>query len=299
MRISRICLGAAQLGMDYGINNITGKPSQEESRSIVRTAVENGVTAFDTAPAYGESEKVLGECLREFAADCVVISKLPGIDWKLGPAGVSADIRRTIETTISNLKIDQLPVCLFHRFEDMYVRERAALGELASLRDTGLIEKIGASVYTPEEAESCLRLAACEVIQVPFNLADKRLLEVDFFRKAKARGKVVFVRSVYLQGLFFKRELPAGLTDFGSFRERLAALAAAEGLSLAEMALRYVLSIEGIDSVIIGVETAAQLKKNLEMSGRGALLGPLVDKIKELGTGPERAIDPRLWPQDR
>jgi aryl-alcohol dehydrogenase-like predicted oxidoreductase len=299
MRISRICLGAAQLGMDYGINNVTGKPSLEESRSIVRMAVENDIAAFDTAPAYGESEKVLGECLREFAGEFVVVSKLSGFNWRLDPAAVSAEIRKTLEATLSNLKREKLSVCLFHRFEDMYVRERAALGELAALKDAGLVEKIGASVYTPEEAESCLRLAACEVIQIPFNLADKRLLEVDFFRKAKARGKVVFVRSVYLQGLFFKRELPAGLTDFGPFREGLAALAAAEGLSLAEMALRYALSIEGIDSVIIGVETAAQLKENLEMTGRGALPGPLVDRIKELGTGPERAIDPRLWPQDR
>jgi aryl-alcohol dehydrogenase-like predicted oxidoreductase len=299
MIISRICLGAAQLGMNYGINNVAGQPSLEESRAIVRAAVAGGITTFDTAPAYGESERVLGECLGEFAGKCAVVSKLPGIDWRRGTADVSAEIRRTVETTISNLKVGPLAACLFHRFEDMYVRQRFALGELAALREAGLVVRIGASVYTPEEAEACLRLAACEVIQAPFNLADKRLLGVDFFRKAKAKGKVVFVRSVYLQGIFFKPDLPAELRFFASFRQGLEALAAAEGLSLAEMALRYALSFEGIDSVIVGVETAAQLAINLEIAGRGGLPRPLLEKIRQLGNAPERAVDPRQWPKER
>jgi aryl-alcohol dehydrogenase-like predicted oxidoreductase len=298
MIISRICLGAAQLGMDYGINNVAGRPSLEESRTIVREAVGHGITTFDTAPGYGESERVLGECLGEFAAKCAVVSKLPGIDWRAGPAGVSAEIRRTVETTIANLRVGRLAACLFHRFDDMYMRQRFALGELTALREAGLVEKIGASVYTTEDAEACLRLPACEVIQVPFNLADKRLLEIGFFRTAKVRGKIVFVRSVYLQGLFFKPDLPAGLRAFAPFRQGLEALAAAEGLSLAEMALRYALSFEGIDSVIVGVETVAQLAENLGIAGRGGLPGPLLEKIGQLGSAPDTAVDPRLWPKE-
>lgn len=297
--ISRLCLGTVQLGMAYGINNVTGRPDLEESRSIVRTALENGITAFDTAPAYGESEKVLGECLGASAGDCVIISKIPGIDWRPGPAAVAAEIRGTIAASLANLTIDRLSICLFHRFEDMSFREGLALRELAVLKDEGLVGKIGASIYSPEEAEACLGLPACEVIQVPFNLADARLLETAFFRRAKAAGRLILVRSVYLQGLFFKRELPAALADFAPFRQALETLAAAEGLSLGEMALRYALSFEGIDSVIIGVETAAQLANNLEIAGRGALPGPLVESVRALGSAPKRALDPRLWPQER
>jgi len=299
MTDSRICLGTAQLGMDYGINNVTGVPSASESRAIIRLALASGITAFDTAPSYGESERILGECLGASAKEISIVSKLPGIDWALGPAGVSAEIRRTIETTLANLKIDKLAFCLFHRFDDMFVRQKAALGDLTALRAAGLVDKIGASVYTPEEAEACLRLPDCEVIQVPFNLADKRLLGIDFFRRAKAGGKVVFVRSVYLQGLFFKRELRAGLKFFAHFRDTLESLAVAAGLGLAEMALRYVLSFEGIDSVIVGVETAAQLAGDLKMAARGELPAALFAQIEELGTAPDRAIDPRLWPQER
>ncbi len=295
MKISRLCLGTVQLGMDYGINNSTGQPGLEESRSIVRTAVESGITTFDTAPAYGDSEQVLGRCLRELPGEYVVVSKIPALDWRSGPPAVTAGIRQGIQATILNLGTPRLGVCLFHRFDDMYMQGRAALGALVEFKDEGLIEKIGCSVYTPDEAASCLRLPACEVVQVPFNLADKRLLDGDFFRKAKAAGKLVFVRSVYLQGLFFKRELPAGLADFGPFRERLEAVAGAAGLGLGEMALRYALSVDGIDSVIIGVETAAQLETNLGLAARGALPERLLTEINGLGTAAESIIDPRRW----
>ena len=224
MMISRICLGAAQLGMDYGVNNLTGKPSLEESRSIVRAAVAKGITTFDTAPAYGDSEQVLGRCFGEFPGEYVVVSKIPALDWRAGPAAVGLEVRKGIQATLRNLGTPKLGVCLFHRFDDMYMGGRAALSVLGSLKEEGLVEKIGCSVYTPDEAESCLRLPACEVIQVPFNLADKRLLAFDFFKKARSAARLVFVRSVYLQGLFFKRELPAGLGDFEPFRRRLESL---------------------------------------------------------------------------
>ena len=297
MKISRICLGTAQLGMDYGINNLTGKPSLEESRSIVRKAIERGITAFDTAPAYGDSEQVLGRCLGEWPGEYVVVSKVSAINWQSGAATAPQEVRKGIQSTLLNLGAPRLGICLFHRFEDMYMQGRAGLNALSSVKEEGLVEKIGCSVYTPDEAESCLRLPACEVIQVPFNLADKRLLEIGFFRKAKASGKLVFVRSVYLQGLFFKPELPAGLADFEPFRAKLEALAAAEGLSLTELALRYALSVEGIDSVIIGVETAAQLGKNLDLVEKGMLPERLVEEINGLGTAAEYAIDPRQWPR--
>jgi aryl-alcohol dehydrogenase-like predicted oxidoreductase len=297
MRLSRVCLGAAQLGMDYGINNLTGKPSLDESRSIVRAAVAKGITTFDTAPAYGDSEQVLGRCLGEFPGEYVVVSKIPALDWRAGPAAVGLEVRKGVQATLRNLGTPRLGICLFHRFDDMYMQGRTALSVLGALKEEGLVEKIGCSVYTPDEAESCLRLPACEVIQVPFNVADKRLLALKFFKKARSAGRLVFVRSVYLQGLFFKRDLPAGLEDFEPFRAQLETVASTSSLSLAEMALRYVLSIEGIDSVIIGVETAAQLERNLNMVEQGELPEQLVTEINGLGTASERVIDPRQWPR--
>ena len=65
MEFSKITLGTVQFGLDYGIANTDGKPSYEKARDIVATACENGITSFDTAAAYGDSEKVLGQIFKE------------------------------------------------------------------------------------------------------------------------------------------------------------------------------------------------------------------------------------------
>lgn len=297
MELSKICLGTAQLGMSYGISNVAGKPTFEQCRTIVRFAMENGITAFDTAPAYGDSEKVLGRCLSELGQEAVLISKLPRLDWRPGPGEIASQIQESLKASMANLLIARLPICLFHQFKDMYAQERLGLQTLLSLKESGWVERIGASIYSPEEAEACLRNPSCEVIQVPFSAADKRLLEMDFFRRAKAKKKTILVRSVFLQGLFFKRDLPAELQDFEPFRQRIESMAESEGMDAAEFVFRYALSFEEIDSLIIGVDSIDQLRRNIEIVRKGGLPAPLVKAVTELGTAPEYIVDPRQWPK--
>jgi aryl-alcohol dehydrogenase-like predicted oxidoreductase len=297
MKLSKLCLGTAQLGMNYGINNVSGQPSLNQCRAIIRFAMENGITAFDTAPAYGDSEKILGRCLSELGKEAVLISKLPRLDWRPGSEEITSQIRDTLKASLSNLLIARLPICLFHELRDMSAQERLGLQALLSLKEATWVEKIGASIYSPEEAQVCLRNPDCEVIQVPFNAADKRLLEIDFVRRAKAKRKTILVRSIFLQGLFFKRDLPAELQDFEAFRQRIEAMAENEGMSVMELVFRYALSFEDIDSVIIGVDTIGQLRQNIEIARKGGLPPPLVEAITGLGTAPEYIIDPRQWPK--
>jgi aryl-alcohol dehydrogenase-like predicted oxidoreductase len=283
--------------MAYGISNVAGKPTLDQSRAILKTALDNGITTFDTAPAYGDSERVLGRCLSEFGQETVLISKLPRLDWRLGPEEMTSQIRGILQASLANLLAARLPICLFHNLNDMYARERHAVQELLSFKNMGLVEKIGASIYTPEDAEICLRNPACEVIQVPFNAADKRLLDIDFFRRAKEKNKLTLVRSVFLQGLFFKGDLSAELQDFEPFRQRVEAIAESQSMSILELLLRYALSFEEIDSVIIGVDTIDQLLQNIEIIRQGSLPPDVVEKINGLGTAPEYIIDPRQWPK--
>ena len=64
MNISKITLGTAQLGFDYGISNKKGKPTDDQSYRILQTALDNGITSFDTAPVYGNSENLIGNFLK-------------------------------------------------------------------------------------------------------------------------------------------------------------------------------------------------------------------------------------------
>ena len=283
------------MGMAYGINNRSGKPSFKESRVIVETALASGINAFDTAPAYGDSESILGECLGESRGRAVVVSKIAAVDWNLDPDSIVGKIRENLDTSLVRLRIPAIPVYLFHRFSDAERQNRLVLEEIRSLKKEGVIGKIGVSTYTPEEAEAALAIPGLEAIQVPFHLLDKRLLANGFLGRARKRRFFVFSRSVFLQGLFFRESIPPDLKSFEPLQRKLAEICRMTGIGMAELALRFALSVDAIDSVLVGVETTEQLGENVRIWRKGKLPDAIFRQITELGHAPDPVNNPILW----
>ena len=104
-RVSRFVLGTAQLGMDYGIANVCGQPSEKLACEIVKTALGHGVNCFDTAQAYGNSEVVLGRALKYWGTepDIKIVSKFSP---ELQPTD-GASVEQSVETSCQNLGVDQ------------------------------------------------------------------------------------------------------------------------------------------------------------------------------------------------
>ena len=86
MKISKLILGTAQLGLKYGIANINGKPDFKKSLNLLEFAWTNGINTFDTAPTYGNSEKILGKFIstknKNEKKIFVIITKLQSIRLK-------------------------------------------------------------------------------------------------------------------------------------------------------------------------------------------------------------------------
>lgn len=300
MIISKLCLGTAQLGMSYGINNRIGKPTFPESQAIVKTALASGITCFDTAPEYGDSEKILGQCLENVDKQGLVfISKLPPTNWDLSASEVITNVSTTITKTCHDLGIPKISFYLFHRFQDIQKENGLLLRELKKNQGNGSIGSIGVSIYTPQEAEITLSIQELEVIQFPFNLLDKRLLFNGFLKRAKKKKKILLARSVFLQGLFFKKDLPTHLSHFKPYQQAIAHIALEANLSIEELALRYVLNIEEIDSVLIGIETVQQLQANINILNKGKLPQTVIDAIHAIESPPETIINPSLWGKSR
>ena len=296
MELSKLGLGTAQIGMNYGINNLNGKPSIEESKRIIITAINNGLTTFDTSPKYGDSEKLIGKILANKNKENIkFISKVPPTNWKISRVEIIKNLRSQLDKTLNNLKIKKLPIYLFHRFADIKKKKRILLNELIKLKEEGKIEKIGVSIYTHQEAEQTLDISEIEVVQFPFNLIDKRFIENGFIKKAKKHRIELLARSVFLQGLFFKKGILINLEGFRPYREKLAKLCEEENRTIGEIALMYVSSIMVIDNVLIGVETEKQLLDNIKRVNGGYLSKGLIKEINQMGTAPINIIDPRTW----
>ncbi len=110
----RLALGTVQLGLPYGIANLKGQPSSEESREIIKISLENGLRIFDTAQSYGESETVLGVCFKSLGVtnEVKVITKLhPDLDYMDW-----LKLKDCVLNSLKRLNVPSLYGLLLHRF---------------------------------------------------------------------------------------------------------------------------------------------------------------------------------------
>ncbi|MBQ7402693.1 MAG: aldo/keto reductase [Lentisphaeria bacterium] len=289
MKFSSLILGTVQFGLNYGISNTHGQTGFPEVCRILKTAYDNGITTLDTAAGYGESESVLGRALQEtgLADKMNIVSKVLPLPDGLTEEQAEKLIRDSLTNSLKNLRCDFLHTLLFHREKDWKFA-----GILKKCKQEGLIRHFGCSV----DGEIPPNSEMLEAIQIPGNLLDKRFFP--FLKQARKQGCHVYIRSVYLQGLLLMPEekIPASLQALVPYRRKLSALAEKNGMSLAELCVRYLCSIPEIDGVLTGVETAEQLKINLSLAEKGALPEDILlaaeQMIPEL---PEELIRPSLW----
>jgi len=287
--VEKLILGTVQLGMSYGVNNSTGMPSETEAEAILNSCWEKHLHTLDTAEAYGVSQEILGHYFRKNQdRRFKVISKFSFLP------GESSSIQTGLERTLETLGISSVDGYLFHRAQDFF--DSQARKTVVGLKNKGAIKQIGVSVYGVDEAEKIVELGGADIIQMPFNLLDNWSRRGKAITQAQAAGVSVHVRSVFLQGLFFKptESLSAKLKPLAPALERLRAIAKQAQVEVNEMALRYALGFSEIDRVLIGVEKEAQLHKNLSCL-KGPLSKETVDAINRIELENPQLLDPRCW----
>ncbi len=296
-KCSRLMLGTVQFGLDYGISNKKGKVQYPDARDLVELALREGVNAFDTAPLYGDSEVVLGKIFSDLKIeenDIFLSDKIPPLPDGVSSRKAGTFIEDSITNSLDKLGVDYLDVCLFHREKDA-----PYLDELEAIVDKGLIGKAGVSVYSPGVVSSILENRdTTSAFQIPASLFDQRFKRAGIYEKAKEKGSPLFVRSVFLQGLIFMEpeSLPADLIGVRAILEELRALCDEKCLDLAELAIRYSLALESVNSLVMGAESTRQLKQNLDVFSKDPLDKSLCKDIEGIvGSLPESVLLPFNW----
>jgi len=298
LTLSRLTLGTVQFGLDYGIANRVGQPTYETARDIIACAYESGVNCLDTAAAYGTSEEVLGKALAELSiADKITIAtKINHLDPSLSASDADAIVEDCVKTSLKRLNLDVLPICMFHT-ESNFLEYADSL---AKLKARGLVKQIGSSTMTPDATLEIVRSGLAEVVQIPSSILDRRFTSSGLLDEAAGRGVAVFVRSIYLQGLLLmpEQDIHPQLADVIPVRRTLSSLAANAGISLAELAVRYLLGIPGIASLVIGVDTLDQMRENAALFSKGPLVPDLHAAVTQAVPDlPERILAPTNWPK--
>lgn len=305
--LSEMTLGTAQLGMAYGAANATGMPSYEAAREILETAIAHGVTALDTASGYGESEQRIGKFLGGGLASRVnVITKLDPLG-RLDASASSLEVRSAVEESVfrscRNLGLSQLPTLLLHRWDHRTAWREQVWSTLLALRERGVIGKLGASVYLPHEAIEALGDPDVSHLQLPFNLLDWRWRQSGFPGAVHARPDVtIHARSALLQGTLAASagtwpKIP-GVDAAGTLATLEALSRKLNRKSRADLCLAYVRSQPWIASIVVGVETLAQLETNLELFREPPLSREGAAEVEaRLGMISEDLLIPSRWPR--
>ena len=299
--ISALSLGTVQLGLSYGINNADGKPSQETANAILNAALDGGINTLDTAGAYGDSEVVIGNWLKTIPAEKrpFIVTKAAGLDHS-SLENLRKDLFGRVRSSKERLGVEQLAMLMLHHFDDYLCDKENVRTVMQELKASGEVRFIGASAYSHHDYGE-IADTGFDATQIPINLFDWKQIENGGLKKLEESGMMVFVRSVYLQGLVFQK--PENLAPHMEFArptlEKFQYLCNKYNLAPATLALSYALSLPGVTSLVLGSEKAEQVQQNLQLMDQAVeLSAEQMAEIRELFLDtPEQVLNPGLWPK--
>lgn len=256
----KIGLGTVQFGLNYGINNLNGRPNSDSIRTILDLAEENGIDVLDTAADYGDSEKTIGEIAK------------PGRFKVVTKVSKTSEPAVSLRLSLQLLRTKNVYAFLFHDFQQ-FASQPGLWAQMIASKNQGLVQKIGFSLYYPAELEKLLaEKISFDIVQVPYNIFDQRF--GSYFEHLKKMNVEIHVRSIFLQGLVFLdlKKLNPFFEPLRKKLERLQGIANANNKSLEGICLSFANSDPHIDRIVIGVDSAENLRQNLKALKEGDVL---------------------------
>lgn len=298
LKVSEIGLGAWAIGGNAHGNSY-GPTDDRESIAALRRAVELGVNFMDTADVYGwgHSEEILGEALEGRREDVHIATKVGG-DFYHGGVRTNFDpgyIAFAVDRSLRRLRTDRVDVYQLHNPPAEMMGDPETYEALDALKAEHKIDHYGVSVHEPAEATLCLEAGKPETLQVPFSLFRQEWID-ELFAEARKANVGIIAREPLANG-FLAGKIPADARfPPGDIRHHWppsmvsARATAVTGLSflarpdrtMAQAALRFVLSFPEVSVTIPGAKTAAQVEENVGASEAPPLSAAEIRRARNL-----------------
>lgn len=315
----------------YG-NWITHGSQVEQDAAIkcVRAALDNGITTFDTADVYAgtRAESVLGKALKGVRRESYEL--LTKVYWPTGQGkndrGLSRKhIMESVNASLKRLNTDHIDLYQFHRF-DFETPLEESLSAFDDLIRQGKVFYIGFSEWTSDQIKAALRIQdergySRFVSSQPQYSMLWRVIESQVIPTSSANGIGQIVWSPIAQGALTGKYLPGKKPPAGSRAtdkkgganmisrwmrdevlsavQQLKPIADQNGLTLAQLAVAWVLQNPNVSSAIIGATKPAQIKENVKASGVKLESGTMKEIDRILGSLPEKDPGKTVSPNPR
>ena len=288
--MSKISLGTVQFGVDYGISSINGQVTPKEVKNILSYAHLQDIDLLDTAPSYGNSEKILGEVdIQKFK----VVTKTRHFEKPEINIDDIALMKKDFFNSLKDLKQDSVYGMLVHNADDLLKPGCEKLfHQLKELKQAEKIMKIGVSVYDYSQLQSIFDNFDIDLVQLPFNILDRRMIDSGMLSKLKSKDVEVHARSVFLQGLLLMSEKnrPDKFNRWNGLWKVWHEWLNDNQISALEGAVRHAISFPEISKVLVGVDNVDQLKEIVIASS-----GVLPDMPDKMFTNDIDLLNPSNW----
>lgn len=302
IRTSEIGLGCWQLGGDLG------DISSQTVHEILSEAIENRINFFDTADVYGNgrSERIIGQFLKRTSETIFVATKIGRCGGMYPNRYTEQEVRKGIEASLQRLNCDVIDMVQLHCIPKEILIKGAIFDWLRRLKKEGKIRTFGASVETMEEAMLCMKQHQLCSLQIIFNIFREKPVE-KVFKKAMEKGVGIFVRLQFASGLLsgkFTKDTVFPKSDHRNYNrdgeafnvgETFAGLhfekgvelteklkkIVSQGMTIAQMALRWILDFDAVSVVIPGASHPDQVRENITASELIPLPALLHERIRK------------------
>jgi aryl-alcohol dehydrogenase-like predicted oxidoreductase len=282
--LSKLGLGASQIQTGAGQR---GRTADLELREMLAASARAGIGFVDAGSATAAAEQLLGAALPRPSAFRLLVKSVRG---DRGPDHVEAELR----ASLSRLRVTEARAVVVQSASDLFAPSGAALWDrLKALRDQGLFEQVGVSVYASDDPAGLARRFRPDMIQAPASLLDQRLLLDGSLMSVREMGVEVHLRSIFLNGLLFlpPDRVPAQLKGAAGRLSRARRMIAEGRSDPLQAALGFALSRPEADAVIVGAASAAELHA---VVAAAASPPPDLD-WDEMALDDPVALDPRRW----
>ena len=304
LSVSEVSLGTVELGMEYGLkeDGASSVPAETDARNLLNRAIDSGVNFIDTAALYGNSEEIIGRALKGRRSEYTLATKCmhrldEGVDYDESRRSIAESIDRSL----SRLQTDYIDLLQVHGrdlldVELRMIRDGVVMDEMEKARKAGKIRFAGYSSYSEDAALAAIEDGRWDTLQIACNILDRRYLK-RVIPEACRRGVGIIVRSALLKGALTdkSRFMPERLKPLVDHVDRLVDVQSATRYSLPEMALRFVLSIPDISTVIVGADRLAYLEKAVAASDGEGLSEEILLKLKDMALDDPYLLNPGNW----
>jgi aryl-alcohol dehydrogenase-like predicted oxidoreductase len=284
----KLAIGTAQFGLPYGIANQGGQVAREEVMAILDYAWTQGVRTLDTAIAYGDSEQRLGAI---GVSQWKLVSKLPAFPDSL--PDITAWVNESVLGSLERLRLSKLHGLLLHRPEQLLgVEGNKLYRAMLELKDRGIVDKIGISIYGPDELDLLWPKYKFDLVQSPFNIIDRRIARSGWLSRLHQAGVEIHTRSAFLQGLLLMSptERPVFFNRWQSLWSQWDNFLLERELTALEVCLDFVSSQSEIDHVVVGVDSITQMKEILNSARINNVNVPASLEIEDI-----QLLNPSNW----